>query len=336
MNLHGTKPQSGTLLLTRQEVGKLLNLEECMDAVEQGFLQYAQGKALLPGVVDIDAGDGAFHIKSAFVTANRSYAAVKVNGNFPQNRIKHQLPTIQGVILLHDGDTGFPLAIMDSIEITIKRTGAATVLAAKYLARPDSSVVTICGCGNQGRISLEGLKRLLPIENAFVYDIDEAAARRFAEEMTTILGIPVTRSASLPDATKRSDIIVTCTPSRKPFLGKDDVKAGTFIAAVGADAHDKQELHSDLLRSSKIVADIVEQCLTIGELHHAVNDGVVTRADVHAEIGEIIAGSKKGRTSNDEIIVFDSTGTALQDVAAAVVVFEKVTGTGIGTYVTLA
>ena len=327
---------NGTLFLTRKEVGQLLNMEECIDAVEQAFLHYAQGKAKLPEVVDIDAEDGAFHVKSAIDTSDRSYVAVKVNGNFPQNRSRHQLPTIQGVILLYDGDTGFPLAIMDSIEITVKRTGAATLLAAKYLARPDSSVVTICGCGNQGRISLEGLKHLFPIGKAFVYDIDEAAARSFAEQMTALLGIPVTQTSNLSDATKQSDIVVTCTPSRKPFLKQDDVKAGAFIAAVGADAHDKQELYPDLLRSSKIVVDILDQCITIGDLHHAVRDGVVSREDVYAEIGEIIAGKKPGRTSNEEIIVFDSTGTALQDVAAAARVFEKATSAGIGTHITLA
>lgn len=336
MNSKHPKTQTGTLLLTRQDIGQLLNLEECMDAVEQAFLYYTQGKARLPGVVDIDAEDGAFHIKSAIVMADRSYVVVKVNGNFPQNRIKHQLPTIQGAILLYDGGTGFPLAIMDSIEITIKRTGAATLLAAKYLARPDSSVVTICGCGNQGRISLEGLKKLFPIRKAFVYDVDDAVARSFAAEMTKVIGIPVAPSMNLSDATKRSEIIVTCTPSRKPFLRRDDVKAGTFIAAVGADAHDKQELYPDFLQSSKLVVDIVDQCITIGELHHAVHDGVMTRADVYAEIGEIIAGHKQGRTSPDEIIVFDSTGTALQDVAAAAMVLEKAMSAGIGTHITLA
>lgn len=336
MNSNSPKAQVGTLLLTRQEVAQLLSLEECMKKVEQAFLYYTQGKARLPGIVDIDAEDGAFHIKSASVRANRSYVAVKVNGNFPQNRTKHGLPTIQGAILLYDGDTGYPLAIMDSIEITIKRTAAATLLAAKYLARSDSSVVTICGCGNQGKISLEGLKKLLPIEKAFAYDMDGVVAVSFAEEMTNVLGIPVTRCVNLSDATKLSDVIVTCTPSRSPFLKKDDVKAGSFIAAVGADAHDKQELYPDLLRSSKLVVDIVDQCITIGELHHAVHDGVMTRADVHAEIGEIIAGHKQGRTSPDEIIIFDSTGTALQDVAAAAAVFEKATSAGIGTHITLA
>lgn len=326
----------GTLFLTRRDIAGLMDFNDYVVAVEEVFRLYAEGKASLPSVVDIDAIDGAFHIKSASAELQKKYVAVKVNGNFPQNRNRYGLPTIQGAILLYDAETGSPLAIMDSIEITIQRTGAATILAAKYLARPDSKVAAICGCGNQGRISLIGLKQILPLERAYVYDIDKSTANAFAEDMTRELRIPVTSTANHTEATRQSDVVVTCTPSRRAFLGKDDVNPGAFIAAVGTDSHDKQELDPHLIAPNKIVADIIEQCVRIGELHHAVAEGLLTKADVYAELGEIISGKKQGRTSPDEVIIFDSTGTALQDVAAASAVYEKAKRKSIGTYFKLA
>jgi alanine dehydrogenase len=129
---------------------------------------------------------------------------------------------------------------------------------------------------------------------------------------------------------RQSDICVTCTPSQQPLLGPDDVRQGTFIAAVGADNPEKQELHPSLMARSKIVCDILEQCAVMGDLHHALDAGVVTRAGVHAELGEVVSGNRTGRESDQEIIVFDSTGMALQDVAAAAFVYEKAERQGSG------
>ncbi len=326
----------GTLVLSRQDIAGLMSFDDYVGAVEQAFRLYTQGKARLPGVVDIDASDGAFHVKAASLELRQTYVAVKVNGNFPQNTIRHGLPTIQGAILLCDGKTGFPLAFMDSIEITICRTGAATILGARQLARKDSSTVLICGCGNQGRISLAGLKSILPIERAFAADVNAAAAVRFAEQMSATLGIAVTPVETLADAARDSDVIVTCTPARAPFLHLQDVSPGTFVAAVGADSHDKQELDPELLASSKLVVDILEQCATIGELHHALKAGLMEESDVHADLGEIITGQRPARTAPDEIIVLDTTGTAIQDVAAAVAVYLRAKERGIGSLCKLA
>jgi alanine dehydrogenase len=227
------------------------------------------------------------------------------------------------LIVLYDGENGRPLAVMDSMEVTTLRTGAATAVAAKYLARADSKAATVCGCGNQGRVQLRALASVLPIERAYAYDRNESRAREFAEELSRELRIEVTAASDLTDAVRQSDVCVTCTPSKKYFLKREDVSAGTFVAAVGADNEDKQELDPRLFASNKIVVDILDQCATIGDLHHAIEAGVATRADAHAELGEVVTGQKAGRTSPDEITVFDSTGTALQDVAAAAIVYEK-------------
>ncbi|MGA9994446.1 MAG: ornithine cyclodeaminase family protein [Pyrinomonadaceae bacterium] len=322
---------SGTLLLRRTEVAELLSIEECIAAVEQAFKLHGEGQTTPPGILGVHARDGGFHIKAGLLDLNRSYFAAKVNANFPQNVKRFALPLIQGVIVLCDGENGYPLALMDSIEITIQRTGAATAVAAKYLARPDSKIVTICGCGNQGQVSLRALAKLFSLEHVFAYDSDGAQAERFASKLSEELRIEIEAVRELEKAVKRSDILITCTPSKEPFLKREFVAPGTFVAAVGADSPEKQELDPALMSRNKIVVDVLEQCASIGELHHALDAGMITKESVHAELGAVVAGIKTGRISSDEIIIFDSTGMALQDVVAAVAVYEKALSAGRGT-----
>lgn len=319
-----------TRLLTRTEVAELLDLPACIEAVEQAFRLQAAGRALPPGVLGVHAKGGGFHIKAAGLPLARPYFAAKVNANFPENPKRTGLPAIQGVVVLCDAENGRLLALLDSIELTILRTGAATAVAARQLARADASVVTVCGCGNQGRIQLRALACVRPIRKAYAWDADPGRARSFALAMAAELGIDVEAVAELAAASRRSDICVTCTPSCQPFLSRDHVAAGAFIAAVGADNPDKQELEPELVASSTLVVDVLEQCATIGELHHALDTGLMTRERVHAELAEIVAGRKPGRRSDDEIIVFDSTGTALSDVAAAALVYERALERGRG------
>jgi alanine dehydrogenase len=327
-------PSPHTLLLSRSQVRELLTFPEYVDAVENAFRQYAQGKALKPALLHVDAIGGEFHVKAGGLQLGRVYFALKSNGGFFQNNQRFGMPNIQGIILLCDGENGYPLAIMDSTEITMKRTGAAAAIAAKYLARPHSSSITICGCGTQGAIQLLAMKTFLPLEKVYVFDSDESRAQLFAEKMSGEIGLPVTVAAHLREATRKSDVCVTCTPSRQPYLGIDDVLPGSFIAAMGADSPDKQELDPELLKRNKVVVDLLEQCVHVGELHHAIDEGMKAE-DVYAELGEIVAGHKPGRTSEDEIIVFDATGTALQDAAAAAAVYEKAEQAGIGRTINL-
>jgi alanine dehydrogenase len=316
-------PSRTTLLLTRADVIALLTMDECIAAVEQAFALAAQGKMLAPGVLGIPATDGGFHIKAAGLDLGRLYFVTKVNANFPRNMTLRGLPTIQGVIVLFDGTSGVPLAILDSIEITAARTAAATAVAAKHLARSAAGVVTVCGCGNQGRRQLLALSRVLSIGRINAFDSDAERARQFAAEMSSELGKAVRSAKDLRAALRESDVIVGCTPSRTPFIHRADVRPGTFIAAVGADSHDKQELDPDVFPGSKVVVDHLEQCATIGDLHHALASGTMKRSDVHAELSDIVSGARPGRTDDAEITIFDSTGTAIQDVAAAAVVYEK-------------
>lgn len=335
LNNHIMRPE-GTLLLTGRQVAAFLTIEECMAAVEHAFNLDGQGKTSAPRILGVHARDGGFHIKAGFLELNRSYFAAKVNANFPHNPKRYGLPTIQGIVALCDGENGYPLALMDSIEITIQRTGAATGIAAKYLARSNSKTATICGCGNQGRISLRALTKVLPIQKVWAYDSDQGKAQKFASELSGELRIHIEAVSDLETAVKQSDVCVTCTPSKQYFLEDNFVAPGAFIAAVGADNPEKQELEPALLSRSKVVVDILEQCATIGELHHALDAGTLTLNDVYAELGEVIAGVKPGRTSRDEIIIFDSTGMALQDVVTAAAVYEKAVSQQAGTVIDFA
>jgi alanine dehydrogenase len=329
------KPE-GTLLLSRTEVADLLSIEEYIAAVERVFQLYGEGKTQPPGILGVNAHDGGFHIKAGLLELDRSFFAAKINANFPQNAKRFGLPLIQGAVFLADAQNGYPLAIMDSMEITIRRTGAATAVAAKYLARLDSKSILVCGCGNQGRVSVQALSKIFSLEQVFAYDIDDSRAQRFANELSAELKIAVETTSDLAEAMKRSDICVTCTPSTRFFLKQEYAQPGTFIAAVGADSEAKQELEPALLAQNKTVVDIVDQCASIGELHHAIASGLMTEQSVHAELGEVVAGIKPGRTSSDEIIIFDSTGMALQDVITAATVYKKAVDKGIGRIVDLA
>lgn len=324
-----------TLVLARGDVEGLLGLDECIAAVEHAFRLHAEGKTLAPGVLAVPAREGGFHIKAAGLQLDRLYFAAKTNANFPGNPARHGLPAIQGVIVLCDADDGRPLAVMDSMEVTMRRTAAATAVAAKWLARRDSATATICGCGRQGGAQLAALARVLPLRRAYAVDADEGRARAFAKEQSAALGIEVTVATDLAGAVGKSDVCVTCTPSRRPLLFRDDVAAGTFVAAVGADSPDKQELDPALLAEAVVVVDVLEQCAAIGDLHHALASGALSREDVHAELAEVVTGGKPGRRSPEEITVFDSTGTALEDVAAAVVVYERAVREAIGLRVAL-
>jgi ornithine cyclodeaminase/alanine dehydrogenase len=313
----------GSVLLTGRDIRALFSVEECIPAVEEAFRLHSEGKSFKPQMIHVETADGQFHIKAGGLAFDDAASfCVKINSDFSLNLERYGLPSIQGVIVLSSGENGYPLAVMDSREITLTRTGAATAVAAKYLANTDSHTVTICGSGPQARIQLRALTRVLAIQKAFVFARDSSKAQAYAADMSAELDIPVTPSNSLGSALNDSDVCITCTRSTRPFVKKADVAPGTFISAIGADTPEKQELDSTLLKSNKVVVDVLHQCARVGELHHALDEGM-TIDQVHAELGDVISGKKSGRSSPDEITIFDSTGTALQDVATAFAIYKK-------------
>jgi len=282
--------------LSSDDVRRLLTIDDGIEAVERAFREQSAVASL-----SLHVDGGAFHVKAA--VAGR-YFAVKANGNFFDNPSRG-LPRIQGMILLADATNGRPLAILDSIAITILRTGAATAVAAKHLARADARTLLIVGGGNQGRVSIDAIRRVRALDRVFVYDLDPSRAEQLARET----------GAEAVQELVDADIVVTCTPSRTAFLR--NARAGQFIAAVGADSHEKQEIAPELLASSVVIVDDAEQCRAFGDLHHAPS------VSPRASLSEVLRGAKPGRVSDDEVVIFDSTGVALQDVAAAALAYER-------------
>ncbi len=290
-------------ILTRGQVAGLLTFPEYVNAVERAFRLHAEGRSLPPQLMHVDAKGGEFHVKGGGLLLDRWYFALKANGSFFDNPAKLGLPAIQGGILLFDGENGTPLALMDSGHITVQRTGAATAVAARLLARPGSRTATVCGCGKQGRIQLAALLHVLPqIERVHAWDVSAEAARRFAEQESAARQLDVRAAGSLEDAVRASDVVVTCTPSRSPLVRRDWVAPGAFIAAVGADSPGKQELEAELLAApALVVVDLLEQAAAVGDLQHALRGGLMTRGDVHAELADVIVGRRPGRTRDDQV-----------------------------------
>ncbi|HEY7698603.1 MAG TPA: ornithine cyclodeaminase family protein [Vicinamibacteria bacterium] len=314
------------MLISRGRVAELLPLDSAIEAVERAFRLLGEGRAAPPSTLGVHVPEGGFHVKAGAAALDRSWFAAKINANFPRNPDRFGLPTIQGLVVLFDSENGRPLALLDSAELTALRTAAATAVAAKHLAWPESKTATIVGCGRQAKAQLRALRRVLQLDRAFALDSESARAERYAREMTSELSLPVSPVGDLSSALSETDVLVTCTPSRSSFVRKGDVRPGTFVAAVGADDESKQEIDEALMAESAVFVDLLPQAAAIGDLHHALSRGLMGTEDVRAELGAVVAGRAPGRRSREEIVIFDSTGIALQDLAAAVAVYERASG----------
>lgn len=324
------------LLLSRTEVEGLISMREAINAVEEAFRAKGLGKAQMPpkSYIYFDRYDGDFRVMPAYLE-EQGAAGVKIVNAHPQNPKEHGLPTVMAVIVLLDPKTGAPLAIMDGTWVTNIRTGAGGAVAAKYLARRDSRIAAMIGAGVQARTQLISLKEVLDIEEVRVNDIFAEKAREYAEEMGKKLGIDVRASEDTKKAVEGADVVVTTTPARKPILMNDWVSEGVHINAIGADAPGKQELDPKILTRAKIVVDDVEQAIHGGEINVPFSEGVIARGDIYADLGEVVAGERPGRTSREEITIFDSTGLAVQDIATDWVVYKKAREAGKGIEVEL-
>ncbi len=328
------------LILREPEIRALLDPEACIAAMEQAFAAYSTGQAQLPAVIHLDIPDsdvshirGEIHVKAGYLNGG-PYYAVKIVSGFLNNP-KLGLPANDGMVVVFDANTGAPAAfLLDNGFITDFRTGAAGAIAAKYLARKKIAAVAVIGTGGQARYQVEMLALQRNFSEVRIWGRDPHKAKTCADELAKNRLIPACNFAvsdSVQAAIEGADMVITVTASHEPLVRAAWLKPGATIIAVGSDAPDKQELDVDVLaRADKIVADSIAQCIRLGEIHHAVERGVITREKIYAELGEITAGIKPGRTSEDEIIVCDLTGVGVQDVAAASLVLERAKAQGIG------
>ncbi len=323
----------GTLILTRSDISAVMAPGDWLGPVEAGFRALAEGRVHLAPALHLPLEAGAIHAKAAALPDAR-LAAIKLNANAPGNPERFGLPTIQGALALFDLEDGRLLALMDSIEVTLRRTAAASAAAARRLARPGSRSLAVIGCGAQALPQLEAIAAVLPIREVRAWDAGPGKAEAFAASARS-RDLDARAAASLEDATLGADVIVTCTTARAPFLEPRHVFPGAFVAAVGADNADKAEISPELMRSARVVVDVLDQCLEIGDLRSAVAARAMTPSGVHATLAELVVGKKPGRTNDREVFVFDSTGTGVQDAAAAAVVFARAVNAGAGRAVSL-
>ncbi|MEM3581013.1 MAG: alanine dehydrogenase [Candidatus Bathyarchaeia archaeon] len=325
-----------TLILTDNEVKTLISMGEVIESVELAFREKGLKRVQMPAKIYL------FYSKyNGDLRAMPSYleeldiSAVKVVNVHVDNREKYGLPTVMAVIVLVDPKTGFPLAIMGGKTITDVRTGAAGGVAAKYLAREDSKILAFIGAGAQAKTQLAAILEVYKnIEEVRVWSRSRETIEKFLAEANELYRrlFRLVPMADVKEAVDGADIVITTTPSRQPIIMNHMVSLGTHFNCIGADAPGKEELDPMILKRAKIVVDDWEQASHSGEINVPLSQGIITKENVWAEIGEIVAGLKPGREKEDEITVFTSTGLAIQDAIVAKLIYDKALKKGVGKF----
>jgi len=310
------------LWLREELVESLLTIDEAIASVQEAFHDHGLGLVQMPpkSYLKFSRYDGDLRTMPAYLV-ERDQAGVKIVNVHVANP-ERGLPTVMALIVLNSPQTGAPLAVMGGTFITAMRTGAAGAVAARALARKDSRVVGMIGAGVQAKTQLLGLSRCFEIERVLIFDALEAHSRSLEGDGRRFLDCDLQVVSSARQAC-RCDILVTTTPSRRPVVEDSWILPGTHINAIGADAAGKQELSSSLMARARIVVDDMAQAVHSGEVNVPISQGILQPEKIHAQIGEILAGKRPGRMSEDEITVFDSTGLAIQDVAVGHAVYRK-------------
>ncbi|WP_174591588.1 alanine dehydrogenase [Methanocella conradii] len=317
-------------LITDDEARQLLSMREAVEAVEHAFAEYALGRTRMPGKIYLDIeGYGDFRAMPAYLPS-LNMAGIKWVNVHPDNPSKG-LPTVMATLLLNDPQTGKLMCIINASSLTDLRTGAAGGVAAKYLARKDSSVIGVIGSGHQAWTQMLAYREVFGsrIKLVKVYSRHMEHADAFAGRVRAELGYDAQAYKTAEEAAD-ADIVATVTPARRPVLIADWVKPGTHINAIGADAPGKQELESALTIKARVFVDSIEQASHSGEINVPWRQGLINEKKLAGTIGEVIIGRVPGRTSGDEITIFDSTGLGIQDVAVGHVVYEKALKENVG------
>jgi ectoine utilization protein EutC len=313
-------------ILTEAEIRSCVGLnEEAFSAVANGFTSLAAGEVTLPPIVRIDVPEhmGEVDIKTAYVRGLDSFA-IKIAAGFFQN-YRLGLPTGSGMMVLVSARTGRPEAVLlDNGYLTDVRTGAAGALAARYLARKRVETAGVIGSGMQARYQMRALKQVRDFQQLMVYGIVLDQVEEYAAEMASVLGVEVVQAADVETVVRNSDVVVTCTPAKEPYLKAEWLHPGLHITAMGTDAEDKQELYADALgRADLLVCDRKSQSFRLGEFHNGLEAGVISEDDPIIELGELTSGRKPGRESEEEITICDLTGVGVQDTAIALLAYQK-------------
>jgi alanine dehydrogenase len=324
-----------TLLLTERDVAQLVDIATSIRVVRQAFMAMARGQTVMPPKIYLPLPQNSDFRAMPAYQQHPAACGVKWVNVHPHNR-RRGLPTVMAVIIMNDPATGLPLAMMDGLLVTKLRTAAAAAVAADILARKDSRIVGLIGCGAQADAQLLALAQVRPISEVHVWGRTPGEAERFCARMRRRL--PRIRHVpcdTLESCVRQADLLVTVTPSRRPLVKRSWLKPGVHINAIGADAPGKQELDPSILRDALVVVDEREQAVHGGELNVPIRRGQFHPRQIHATLGEILIGKKRGRRDPREITVFDSTGLAIHDIALGAEIVRRATRRRLGRHLTL-
>jgi alanine dehydrogenase len=323
-------------ILSREEVQRALPMSQAIMAVKDAFVQLSTGRADVPlrASLDVSRHNGVTLFMPAYLSDDDAMA-MKIVSVFNDNPSK-DLPLIHALVIVVDAETGAPEAVMDGTYLTALRTGAASGAATDALARQDARTAAVFGAGAQGHTQLEAVCAVRPIEEAWLYDVDRARAETMAVQMNEAIAGSVRVAETPAEAVRQADVICTATTSSTPVFDDADLQPGAHINAIGAYTPQMQEIPPETVLRAKVVIDHHEAALAeAGDLLIPIEEGVMTVEHIHAELGEVIAGTRAGREAAEEITLFKSVGVAVQDVAAADAVLKAARDAGLGTEVTL-
>ncbi|MBE0518585.1 MAG: ornithine cyclodeaminase family protein [Thermoplasmata archaeon] len=327
--------RSDVLVLNKEEIESVITIDDAIDAVEEGFKAFNSGKAVIPFPVALQVPDhsGDIHIKPGYVKGYDTYT-VKIASGFYENP-KSGLPASHGMLLLFDSRTGYPVCFeVDQCYLTDLRTAAAGAVAARALAKKSVCQVAVIGTGTQARFQIKALSRVREFDELRIWGRNPKRVEEFIADMTDKIDAKIVPASTAEEAVRGSEIVVTATMSSVPIVKASWLSKGVHITAMGSDSPEKQELETAVLgMADKIVVDSLNQCASLGEVHHAIDDGTITGTDVHAELGEVLLGKKSGREREDEVTVCDLTGIAVQDVVTSQIVYERALKKNIGTLI---
>ena len=323
-------------VISRNDLKNILGMEEVIEAVETAFADYARGRCAIPPRTHFNLPEGIILYMPSFLSSGEEAGGilgVKLVSVFPGNPEKG-LPLIYGLYLLYDQTTGSPLALIDGIYLTGVRTGAASAVATKYLSRKDSRALGIIGTGVQAGFQVEAIAAIRRIEVCYLFNRTDERARKFAEKYSEKLGVNVEVLSSADDVVGRSDVVVTSTTSSTPVFSSSSLRKGTHLNVIGAFTPETREVDSETVKKACLFVDSYEGALReAGDLLIPMEEGVISREDIRAELSEVVTGIMPGRATEDEITLFKSVGFAIEDAAVARLAYDRALEKGIGTQI---
>jgi ornithine cyclodeaminase/alanine dehydrogenase len=323
-----------TLLLKKEDVSRLISMNDVIGTVEDAYKAFSNRQVDQPAYIGIHLPPprGEIDFKLGYNKANEIISMKVSSGGFIDNPEAHGVPNGMGTVLLFDAMSCALICVMDGSLLTGLRTGAAGAVSVKVLARKNARKITSIGAGNQARMQIRAINEIMKIEEIHVAANNPGTVSKFKTDIESEFGIPVIASNSKKEAVEQADILITTTRGKGSLVEADWVKPGTHIIAIGTDQQGKQELDPEIFRHSKVVVDSIEQCIEKGETWHPLNKNIITKDDIHAEIGEILLGKKPGRENDDEITIFDSTGMAIQDNTTAKKIYDNARDRNVGSF----